>query len=105
MIIVTKENNPELYNVLFPEEKTNKKTFELTIDCIRSQHCVMDKEDIYNWILDDEKKIETLKQALNEIKEYIKDNDCGGYCDDLDHSYILQIINKVLGGENAKNKK
>ena len=39
---------------------------------------------------------ELLKQALNEIKEYINKNDFGGYCDDLNHNVILQIIDKYM---------
>lgn len=39
-----------------------------------------------------------LKQALYEIKEYINKNDFGGYCDDLNHNVILQIIDKYMKG-------
>lgn len=58
------------------------------------------KINLYNYVVD-------LKQALNEIKEYITKTiiyeDLGdGYCyncDEYDEKVLLQIIDKALGDE------
>lgn len=51
--------------------------------------------DLYNEVI-------RLKQALNEIKEYVKNTDCCTW-DNTAHEDILQIIDKYLGGSENEN--
>lgn len=46
---------------------------KLNINIIRRECHLMDKEDIYNWILGDENKINSLQQRIDKVIPILED--------------------------------
>lgn len=73
-------------------------------------HILEDREDVRCDYLGFKEENTNLKQALNEIREYVKSDKALIGCDDNDKelflrdyacsNYILQIIYKAIGDEN-----
>ena len=61
-------------------------------------HCrQMDKIDVYEWVAEDELKIQQLQQRIDKIIEYLDNLSFDGYCDG---EYVIRDLFRILEGDN-----